>query len=262
MRLTKPIDRVRFAYAKTTRNRPIVVRCRAALGRGAAQAQRRQAPRARPRCTHKHPVCAQDGHSVGDGAPRDGMRIGNDLCWRRLEEWHELGVWERLHRTLLDRLGQAEKIDWERASLDSAAVPAPGGRKTGPNPTDRGKQGSKRHLVVDCQGVPLALKHSAANVHDSKMLEEEVVDAIGPVRGPQGRPGEGHASVPRSSTPTRARTSPGVGRHSASGASRVAHSQEGHRLQRAARASSMGGGADAFVAEALSAAGGALRAAG
>jgi transposase len=137
-----------------------------------------------------------------------------------------------------------------------------GGEKTGPNPTDRGKQGSKRHLVVDCQGVPLALKHSAANVHDSKMLEEEVVDAIGPVRGPQGRPGEGHASVPRSSTPTRARTSPGVGRHSASGASRVAHSQEGHRLQRAARASSMGGGADAFVAEALSAAGGALRAAG
>ncbi len=50
-------------------------------------------------------------------------------CWRRLEEWHEAGVWERLHRTLLDRLGQANEIDWERASLDSASVPAPGGAK-------------------------------------------------------------------------------------------------------------------------------------
>jgi len=35
----------------------------------------------------------------------------------------------RLHRTMLDRLGKADEIDWERASLDSASVPAPGGRK-------------------------------------------------------------------------------------------------------------------------------------
>jgi transposase len=45
-------------------------------------------------------------------------------CWRRLREWHEAGVWERLHKVLLDRLGEAERIDWERASLDSASVPA------------------------------------------------------------------------------------------------------------------------------------------
>jgi transposase len=45
-------------------------------------------------------------------------------CWRRLPEWHEAGVWERLHKVLLDRLGEAERIDWERASLDSASVPA------------------------------------------------------------------------------------------------------------------------------------------
>ena len=38
-------------------------------------------------------------------------------------------MWERLHRTLLGRLGQANEIDWERASLDSASVPAPGGTK-------------------------------------------------------------------------------------------------------------------------------------
>ena len=45
-------------------------------------------------------------------------------CWRRLRDWQEAGVWEELHRALLDRLGQADRIDWERASLDSASVAA------------------------------------------------------------------------------------------------------------------------------------------
>jgi transposase len=51
------------------------------------------------------------------------------ICWRRLKVWHEAGVWERLHRRLLDRLGEADQIEWERASLDSASVAAPGGAK-------------------------------------------------------------------------------------------------------------------------------------
>ena len=56
------------------------------------------------------------------------MGCGSGMtCWRRLKEWHEAGVWEELHRTLLDRLGKVDQIDWERASLDSASVPAPGG---------------------------------------------------------------------------------------------------------------------------------------
>ena len=33
-------------------------------------------------------------------------------CWRRLKECHEAGVWGRLHRTMLDRLGKADEIDW------------------------------------------------------------------------------------------------------------------------------------------------------
>ena len=45
-------------------------------------------------------------------------------CWRRLREWQQAGVWERLHRVLLDRLGQADQIEWERACLDSASIPA------------------------------------------------------------------------------------------------------------------------------------------
>ena len=45
-------------------------------------------------------------------------------CWRRLRDWQEAGVWERLHRELLDRLGEVDQIDWSRASLDSASIPA------------------------------------------------------------------------------------------------------------------------------------------
>src|ERR687889_2467226 len=63
-----------------------------------------------------------------------------------------------------------------------------GGQKTGPNPTDKGKSGSKRHIVVDREGLPLSMIHTAANVHDSKVLEE-AVDAISPIRKPRrGRP--------------------------------------------------------------------------
>ena len=48
-------------------------------------------------------------------------------CWRRLRDWQEAGVWDALHHALLDRLGAADRIDWRRASLDSASIPAKGG---------------------------------------------------------------------------------------------------------------------------------------
>ena len=54
-------------------------------------------------------------------------------CWRRLRDWQEAGVWEALHRTLLDRLGEADRIDWSRVSLDSASIPA----KRGARPSGR-----------------------------------------------------------------------------------------------------------------------------
>jgi transposase len=53
-------------------------------------------------------------------------------CWRRLRDWTQAGVWERLHRELLQRLADAGKLDWSRASLDSASVPAKrGARRSG-----------------------------------------------------------------------------------------------------------------------------------
>lgn len=56
--------------------------------------------------------------------PRE-MGCGSGMtCWRRLKEWQEAGVWQALHRLLLERLAHADRLDWSRACIDSASVPA------------------------------------------------------------------------------------------------------------------------------------------
>lgn len=50
-------------------------------------------------------------------------------CWRRLRDWQQAGVWDRLHRVLLAKLRGANQIDWSRAVVDSASVRAVGGAK-------------------------------------------------------------------------------------------------------------------------------------
>ena len=54
-------------------------------------------------------------------------------CWRRLRDWQAQGVWQKVHQTLLNALGDADQIDWSRAAIDSASVPAPrGAQRPGP----------------------------------------------------------------------------------------------------------------------------------
>jgi transposase len=94
-----------------------------------------------------------------------------------------------VHQVVLNWLGDLDAIDWSRASVDSISVRAKrGGEHTGPSPVDRGKKGSKYHCLVDRQGVPLAIQLTAANVHDSKLLEP-LLDAVRPIRRPIGEPG-------------------------------------------------------------------------
>ncbi len=76
-------------------------------------------------------------------------------------------LFQKLYEILLSELNHADKIDWSRALVDSATMKAPsGGEKTGPNPTDRRKLGSKVHILVDAKGIPLAMKLTGANSHD------------------------------------------------------------------------------------------------
>jgi transposase len=103
-------------------------------------------------------------------------------CRRYLKRWHQAGVWNRLYALLLAELHDAEAIDWSRASVDSSSVRALGaGEKTGPNPTDRGRPGSKHHAVVESHGIPLGAITTGANVPDVIALPA-VVDAIPEVR--------------------------------------------------------------------------------
>lgn len=83
--------------------------------------------------------------------------FGNGMtCWRRLRDWQAAGVWHSLHLALLCELRNADKLDFSRVTMDGSSMPRPpGGPHTGPNPTDRGKLGSKRHLITDRQGIPL-----------------------------------------------------------------------------------------------------------
>ena len=53
------------------------------------------------------------------------MGCGSGMtCWRRLRDWQEAGVWDNVMRVLLDRLREADQIDWSRAVVDSASVRA------------------------------------------------------------------------------------------------------------------------------------------
>ena len=64
------------------------------------------------------------------------MGCGSGMtCWRRLRDWQKAGVWGKIHQVLLNKLRQADQIDFSRAVVDSASVRAVfGGRKPAPTP--------------------------------------------------------------------------------------------------------------------------------
>jgi transposase len=71
------------------------------------------------------------------------MGCGSGMtCWRRLRDWQRRGIWTKVHRLLLNKLREADKIDWSRAVVDSMSVRAVfGGRRPGRIPRIDGKMG-------------------------------------------------------------------------------------------------------------------------
>jgi transposase len=109
-------------------------------------------------------------------------------CRRRFLEWDKRGVWKRLWQSLLSELQSEGQLDWERGVIDSSSVRAGhGGEKTGKNPTDRSKLGSKHHLLVEGGGVPLSMSLTGANRHDITQLMT-LVESIPRVQGRRGGP--------------------------------------------------------------------------
>lgn len=106
-------------------------------------------------------------------------------CHDRFAQWCQAGVFHRIFAVLLRYYDVRRKVQWTWASLDSAMVKAPkGGTLTGPNPTDRGKLGVKRHVLTDARGVPIAATITGANVHDKWMVGTVLDDVV--LRAPRG----------------------------------------------------------------------------
>src|SRR4051794_14597568 len=102
-----------------------------------------------------------------------GDRVCGATLRRRLYEWGAAALLHRGHAALvrMARSGpEAAAAAWD-VVIDSCSVRAKrGGELTGPNPTDRAKRGTKYHVIVASDGIPLGALPSAANVNDTMLF--------------------------------------------------------------------------------------------
>lgn len=93
---------------------------------------------------------------------------------RRFRKWNEDQVLAKVHALLVAMLRGDPTL-----LLDSCSVRAKrGGDLTGPNPTDRGKRGTKYHVATTGNGIPVACTATAANVNDTTMFERLFLSAF------------------------------------------------------------------------------------
>ncbi len=105
-------------------------------------------------------------------------------AYRRFREWAEAGVFREFWRQGLLAYAAVAGINWEWLAMDGAMGKAPlGGQKTGPNPTDRAKKGTKKSLLTDGRGAPLGVAVAGANVPDFKLMGQTLQSV--PVPRPQ-----------------------------------------------------------------------------
>src|SRR3954464_9444651 len=87
-------------------------------------------------------------------------------------DWSATPLLRRVHVALVRmvRAGPGAAASWD-VVVDSCSVRAKrGGELTGPNPTDRGKAGTKYHVVASTDGLPLGVVPSAADVRDTRLF--------------------------------------------------------------------------------------------
>ena len=161
--------------------------CRTTAAAGSCLGQGRASTRGQSRSAHWHLVRLAQRHTVDDVAAGIGLRMWNDLLASvaRLTGSRCLGPTARaaIGRTQRRRSDRLVASGSRQLQCSRRARRA----KTGPNPTDRGKTGSKHHVITDASGVPLATTLTGANSHDVTQLLP-LVEAIPPIAGEPGRP--------------------------------------------------------------------------
>jgi transposase len=103
-------------------------------------------------------------------------RIADHTCSattlrRRRDEWITLGVAEQLRLLVLDAYDRLLGLELTQLAVDGCITKAPcGGQTAGPSPVDRAKQGGKRSVAVEADGIPLGAVTAPANRRDDGLL--------------------------------------------------------------------------------------------
>ncbi|MCA1665948.1 MAG: IS5 family transposase [Thermomicrobia bacterium] len=109
----------------------------------------------------------------------------------RMLEWERAGFFAALWQAGLAEYDEVVGIEWQWQALDGVMTKAPfGGAASGPNPTDRGKRGTKRSLLVDGRGAPLAVAVEGANRHDMRLVAATLEGIV--IARPDREEGEQH----------------------------------------------------------------------
>jgi putative transposase len=105
--------------------------------------------------------------------------FGDDSKIHRVfQHWVKLEVFEKIWGFLLAECDELEQVQWNWQAADGwLGKSRMGGDLIGPNPTDRGKNGTKKSLLTDGEGGPLSIVIAPANVNDHKLLER-TLDSI------------------------------------------------------------------------------------
>ena len=95
------------------------------------------------------------------------------------QRWAAAGIFERIWAVLVAECDELGGVQWEWQPADAMLGKARfGGKKTGKNPTDRGKKGTKKSLVTDGDGGPLGVVIAGANVLERRLLAATIESIV------------------------------------------------------------------------------------
>ena len=109
---------------------------------------------------------------------RTWFGVCSSVIHDRFQTWQQAGLFDSILVEMVQFYAERRGTGREWQSVDIGIRPAPlGGTQTGKNPTDRGKSGTKIHVLVDEKGVPLALEVTGANQHD-KWTADDLIENL------------------------------------------------------------------------------------
>jgi putative transposase len=110
--------------------------------------------------------------------PNDQFGAASSVHWYFML-WAQAGVFQKMWEAGLEHYDEIQGINWTWLSVDGCMTKAPLAMESvDPNPTDRGKNRSKRHLLVDGRGVPIALVITGAQRHDVSQLKQVLMSVV------------------------------------------------------------------------------------